>query len=117
MQISKWIVDKPAWDETVVDKPAYDEQVLVQAAWDEPVYETVTETHCNGCGKVFYSEEEYDAHAEAAVADNPWSQCATSWDTEKVIQTGTTHHDAVYQAVHHEAVTHVVHHEATGHWA
>lgn len=117
VQISKWIVDKPAWDETVVDKPAYDEQVLVQEAWDEPVYGYTTEYHCNGCGAVFYSAEELDAHEAAAMQIDPMTQCGTFWSRDVWAQTGTTHHDAVYQTVHHEAVTHVVHHEATGHWA
>ena len=117
VQISKWIVDKPAWDETVVDKEAYDEQVLVKEAWDEPVYGEQVIYHCNGCGAVFYSAAELDAHGEAEVEKNPMSECGNFWAEYKETQTGTTHHDAVYQTVHHEAVTHVMHHEATGHWA
>ena len=43
---SRWIVDKPAWDEQVLVKEAWDElikeawdeQVLVKEAWDETVH-------------------------------------------------------------------------------
>ena len=40
--------------------------------------------------------------------------CWSSWHDEWT-QTGSVHHDAVYNTVHHEAETTVVHHEATGH--
>ena len=111
-----WVVDKPAWDETLVDKEAYDEQVYVPVAYDEPVYETVTEYHCWGCGKVFYSWEDIRSHGEAAVAADSWSQCGTFWSIDKQIQTGTKHHDVGYETVHHDAATHKEHHKEIGHW-
>ena len=33
----QWVVDTPAWDETVVTKDAWDETVVTKAAWDETV--------------------------------------------------------------------------------
>ena len=122
-----WVVDKPAWDETLVDKEAYDEQVYVPVAYDEPVYETVTEYHCWGCGKVFYDADELDAHKEAAwaAAYTPGMDirdikdpCAVEafWSIDKQIQTGTKHHDVGYETVHHDAATHKEHHKEIGHW-
>lgn len=120
VKVLKWVVDTPAWDETVVDQTAYDEQVEVQAAYDEPVYETVDEIHCNGCGAVFYTLEDLRAHygaAIAAYAANPLENpCASCWSRSEQVQTGTIHHDAVYKTVHHDAGTNVVHHDELGHW-
>ena len=118
-----WVQDSAAWDETVVTKDAWDENVLVQDAWDEnvlvqdawdePTYSWVE--ICNACGHVFSAGESVGDHMEAG--------CWSSWHHEQR-QTGsvhheavynTVHHDAVYSTVHHEAETTVVHHEATGH--
>lgn len=107
------VQDSAAWDETVVTKDAWDENVLVQDAWDEPTYSWVA--ICNACGHVFSAGESVGDHMEAG--------CWSSWHHEQR-QTGsvhheavynTVHHDAVYSTVHHEAETTVVHHEATGH--
>ena len=118
-----WVQDSAAWDETVVTKDAWDENVLVQDAWDEnvlvqdawdePTYSWVE--ICNACGHVFSAGESVGDHMEAG--------CWSSWHHEQR-QTGsahheavynTVHHDPVYSTVHHEAETTVVHHEATGH--
>ncbi len=118
-----WVQDSAAWDETVVTKDAWDENVLVQDAWDEnvlvqdawdePTYSWVA--ICNACGHVFSAGESVGDHMEAG--------CWSSWHHEQR-QTGsvhheavynTVHHDPVYSTVHHEAETTVVHHEATGH--
>ena len=120
-----WKEDSAAWDETVVTKAAWDEQQLVQDAYDEnklvqdaydePVYEWVD--ICNAGGHVFLDpNEDINEHMAAG--------CWSGWHAE-MMQTGSVHHDAVYQAVHHEAVyqtihhdaeTTIVHHEATGHY-
>lgn len=98
-----WVQDSAAWDETVVTKDA----------WDEPTYSWVE--ICNACGHVFSAGESVGDHMEAG--------CWSSWHHEQR-QTGsvhheavynTVHHDPVYSTVHHEAETTVVHHEATGH--
>lgn len=99
-----WVQDSAAWDETVVTKDAWDENVLVQDAYDEPVYEWVGV--CNSCGHRFQPGEDVNEHMAAG--------CWSSWHDEWT-QTGSVHHDAVYNTVHHEAETTVVHHEATGH--
>lgn len=120
-----WKEDSAAWDETVVTKAAWDEQQLVQDAYDEnklvqdaydePVYEWISV--CNKCGHKFLDpNEDITIHMEAG--------CWSSWHDE-MMQTGSVHHDAVYQIVHHDAVyqtvhheaeTTIVHHEATGHY-
>ncbi len=47
---SDWVVDRPAWDETVTDQEAWDEAVVDQEAWDEVIVdqeawdETVVDT-------------------------------------------------------------------------
>lgn len=89
-----WVQDSAAWDETVVTKDA----------WDEPTYSWVE--ICNACGHVFSVGESVGDHMEAG--------CWSSWHHEQR-QTGSVHHEAVYNTVHHEAETTVVHHEATGH--
>lgn len=115
-----WKEDSAAWDETVVTKAAWDEQVLSQAAYDEPVL--VSEAYdepvygrvdiCNNCGHEFWDpSDDINEHMAAG--------CWSGWHTEPR-QIGTTHHDAVYDAVyttvHHDAETTVVHHDATGHY-
>ena len=107
------VLVQDAWDENVLVQDAWDENVLVQDAWDEPTYSWVA--ICNACGHVFSAGESVGDHMEAG--------CWSSWHHEQR-QTGsvhheavynTVHHDAVYSTVHHEAETTVVHHEATGH--
>lgn len=120
-----WKEDSAAWDETVVTKAAWDEQQLVQDAYDEnklvqdaydePVYEWVAV--CNACGHKFLDpNEDVNEHMAAG--------CWSGWHGE-MMQTGSVHHDAVYQTVHHDAVyqtvhhdaeTTIVHHEAVGHY-
>ena len=113
------VVTKAAWDEQVLVQAAYDEQVLVQAAYDEPVYEWVSV--CNVCGYQFPLGTTGD-QLEYHIFDDPG--CGGGWHGVQV-QTGSVHHDAVYQTVHHDAVyntvhhdaeTNVVHHDATGHY-
>lgn len=109
------IVTKAAWDEQQLVQDAYDENKLVQDAYDEPVYEWVD--ICNRCGHVFLDpNDDINEHMAAG--------CWSSWHAE-MMQTGSVHHDAVYQTVHHDAVyqtvhhdaeTTVVHHDATGHY-
>ena len=124
-----WKEDSAAWDETVVTKAAWDEQVLSQAAYDEPVL--VSEAYdepvygwsavCNVCGYHFPLDATSDDIGYHEVVD---PGCGGGWH-DVLVQTGTTHHDAVYSTVHHDAVyttvhhdaeTTVVHHEATGHY-
>ena len=105
-----WKEDSAAWDETVITKAAYDEQVLVQAAYDEPVYEWVSV--CNVCGYQFPLGTTGD-QLEYHIFDDPG--CGGGWHGVQV-QTGSVHHDAVYNTVHHEAETKVVHHDAVGHY-
>lgn len=105
-----WKEDSAAWDETVITKAAYDEQVLVQATYDEPVYEWVSV--CNVCGYQFPLGTTGD-QLEYHIFDDPG--CGGGWHGVQV-QTGSVHHDAVYNTVHHEAETKVVHHDAVGHY-
>ena len=124
-----WKEDSAAWDETVITKAAYDEQVLVQAAYDEqvlvrdaydePVYEWVSV--CNVCGYQFPLGSTGD-DIMYHIFESPG--CGGGWHGVQV-QTGSVHHDAVYQTVHHDAVyntvyheaeTKVVHHDAAGHY-
>lgn len=113
------VVTKAAWDEQVLSQAAYDEQVLVQAAYDEPVYSWLPV--CNVCGYQFPLGTTGD-QLEYHIFDDPG--CGGGWHDVQV-QTGSVHHEAVYQTVHHDAVyntvhheaeTTVVHHEATGHY-
>lgn len=113
------VVTKAAWDEQVLSQAAYDEQVLVSEAYDEPVYEWVSV--CNVCGYQFPLGTTGD-QLEYHIFDDPG--CGGGWHGVQV-QTGSVHHEAVYQTVHHDAVyntvhheaeTTVVHHEATGHY-
>ena len=111
-----WKEDSAAWDETVITKAAYDEQVLVQAAYDEqvlvqaaydePVYEWVSV--CNVCGYQFPLGSTGD-DIMYHIFESPG--CGGGWHGVQV-QTGSVHHDAVYQTVHHDAVYNTVHHEA-----
>ena len=113
------IVTKAAWDEQQLVQDAYDENKLVQDAYDEPVYSWLPV--CNVCGYQFPLGTTGD-QLEYHIFDDPG--CGGGWHDVQV-QTGSVHHDAVYQTVHHDAVyntvhheaeTTVVHHEATGHY-
>lgn len=113
------VVTKAAWDEQVLAQEAYDEQVLVSEAYDEPVYEWVSV--CNVCGYQFPLGSTGD-DIMYHICEFPG--CGGGWHGVQV-QTGSVHHEAVYQTVHHDAVyntvhheaeTTVVHHEATGHY-
>lgn len=113
------VVTRAAWDEQVLSQAAYDEQVLVSEAYDEPVYGWIHV--CNVCGYQFPTGTTGD-ELEYHIFDDPG--CGGGWHDIQ-IQTGTTHHDAVYNTVHHDAVyttvhhdaeTTVVHHDATGHY-
>lgn len=113
------VVTKAAWDEQVLSQEAYDEQVLVSEAYDEPVYGW--SAVCNVCGYHFPLDATSDDIGYHEVVD---PGCGGGWH-DVLVQTGTTHHDAVYNTVHHDAVyttvhhdaeTTVVHHEATGHY-
>ena len=123
-----WVQDSAAWDETVVTKEAWDEQVIVSEAWDEqvlirdayeePIYQWVPV--CNICGYQFPLGTTGD-QLEYHIFDYPG--CGGGWHDIQ-IQTGSTHHDAVYQTVHHDAVyqtihhdteTTVIHHDSIGH--
>lgn len=113
------VVTKAAWDEQVLVQEAYDEQVLVSEAYDEPVYGW--SAVCNVCGYHFPLDATSDDIGYHEVVD---PGCGGGWH-DVLVQTGTTHHDAVYSTVHHDAVyttvhhdaeTTVVHHEATGHY-
>lgn len=105
-----WKEDSAAWDETVITKAAYDEQVLVQAAYDEPVYSWLPV--CNVCVYQFPAGGGFDAISYHQTVD---PGCGGGWHDVQV-QTGSVHHDAVYNTVHHDAETNVVHHDATGHY-
>ena len=113
------VVTKAAWDEQGLSQEAYDEQVLVSEAYDEPVYGW--SAVCNVCGYHFPLDATSDDIGYHEVVD---PGCGGGWH-DILVQTGTTHHDAVYSTVHHDAVyttvhhdaeTTVVHHEATGHY-
>ena len=88
-------------------------------AYDEPVYGW--SAVCNVCGYHFPLDATSDDIGYHEVVD---PGCGGGWH-DILVQTGTTHHDAVYSTVHHDAVyttvhhdaeTTVVHHEATGHY-
>lgn len=108
------IVDKPAYDEQVV-VPAYDETVLVSEAYDEPVYDIqyVATTICRYCGYTTTGPNQIDEMISHVVTDN--GTYTTKTETIKT-QTGTIHHDAVYETVHHEATTTTVHHDEEYHY-
>ena len=100
------VVTKAAWDEQVLSQAAYDEQVLVSEAYDEPVYSWLPV--CNVCGYQFPAGGGFDAISYHQTVD---PGCGGGWHDVQV-QTGSVHHDAVYQTVHHDAVYNTVHHEA-----
>jgi len=69
------------------------QRVCVSEAYDEPIYEEIGYWHCS-CGHDDYTSADNDAHMEAhALAGE-----GASWSImHKTIQTGTKHHDAVYE--------------------
>lgn len=95
--------------------PAYDETVLFSEAYDEPVYEShwEAETVCRYCGYKTTGPNQIDEMISHVVTDNG---TYTSREWEVKTQTGTIHHDAVYETVHHEATTTTVHHEEEYHY-
>lgn len=95
-----WKEDSAAWDETVITKAAY----------DEPVYSWLPV--CNVCVYQFPAGGGFDAISYHQTVD---PGCGGGWHDVQV-QTGSVHHDAVYNTVHHDAETNVVHHDATGHY-
>ncbi|MFR4747982.1 MAG: hypothetical protein ACLT94_02810 [Lachnospira eligens] len=69
--------------------------VVDKEAWDEPVYEwQYTKTRCKGCGQIFDTGDEWDAHAtyQEDVLDD-WSHGSYEVIAEKV-QVDTIHHEA-----------------------
>lgn len=124
-----WKEDMPSWDETIETKKAWDEQVIAQEAWDEtvllqdeydePIYEWIP--ICNVCNHQFPTGTTVD-QLEYHIFDDPG--CGGGWHDVQV-QTGSIHHnaiyqvihhDAIYQAIHHDAETLIIHHEAVGHY-
>ena len=111
-----WKEDVAGWDETVETKMMWDEQVLTQDAWDEtvllqdeydePVYKWLPV--CNVCNYQFPTGTTAD-QLEYHIFDDPG--CGGGWHDIQV-QTGSIHHDAVYQVVHHDAIYQTIHHEA-----
>lgn len=73
-----WVVDKEAYTETI------------------PVYETVPAVRCHGCGQIFYSQEDMDAHGDVSAYDS----CGGYSSDYQQVQVGTTE----------------VYHEEEGHW-
>lgn len=110
----KKIVDREAYDEQVV-QPDYDETVLVSEAWDEPVYEShwEAETTCRKCGFKTTGPNQVAEMISHVTTDNG---TYTSQEWEVKTQTGTIHHDAVYETVHHEETTTTVHHDEEFHY-
>lgn len=77
--------------------------VVDKEAWDEPVYEwQYTKTRCKGCGQIFDTGDEWDAHAtyQEDVLDD-WSHGSYEVIAEKV-QVDTIHHEA---ETHEENIT------------
>lgn len=90
----RWVVDKPAWDETVV----------VEKAWDEPIYER-KRFYKTSDGKVFPTVEECIAYEEKVILET--GKTVSNSSIYKKVQVGTKHHPAQ---------TKVVHHPEQGHW-
>lgn len=114
-----WVVDKPAWSETVVITPAWTEEKIVvdKEAWDEiiqpvPLYDVTT---CNNCGAQFTGPDQINDWAYHAVME-----CgAGGYHTDTIYsEYQVIHHDAEthIEYIHHDAVTQVVHHDEEGHW-
>ncbi|WP_270187258.1 LPXTG cell wall anchor domain-containing protein [Mediterraneibacter gnavus] len=106
----EWVVDKPAWTETVEHpEEGHWEEVVVQEAWDEEV--TRIGTFCHNCGFEIHSIDEWIAHSKASNG-----QCMSYGDKEV---TEIIHHEAVVEnqwVVDKEAWTETVEHPEEGHW-
>lgn len=97
-QNKRWVVDKPAWDETVV----------VEKAWDEPIYEKKKVwwvRDSKGNTKEFSTSEACCAYAEKLTIE--LGEGVSSGTIRKKVQVGTKHHPAK---------TEVRHHKEQGHW-
>lgn len=82
-----------AW--THHDATGHWEKKEITPGWDEPIYET--HAICGGCGKDFGAGEAGAIAALDHTMMDFWDNCE-NYHTESV-QTGTTHHDAVYDNV------------------
>ena len=106
----EWVVDKPAWTETVEHpEEGHWEEVIVQEAWDEEV--TRIGTFCHNCGFEIHSIDEWIAHSKASNG-----QCMSYGDKEV---TEIIHHEAVVEnqwVVDKEAWTETIEHPEEGHW-
>ena len=106
----EWIVDKPAWTETVEHpEEGHYEEVIVQEAWDEEV--TRIGTFCHNCGFEIHSIDEWIAHSKASNG-----QCMSYGDKEV---TEIIHHEAVVEQqwkVDKPAWTETIEHPEEGHW-
>lgn len=77
------------------DATGHWEKKEITPGWDEPIYET--HAICGGCGKDFGAGEAGAIAALDHTMMDFWDNCE-NYHTESV-QTGTTHHDAVYDNV------------------
>lgn len=93
-QNKRWVVDKPAWDETVV----------VKEAWDEPVYEK-KRFYKMSDGKVFDNVEDVIAYRKKVMMS-----------TGVMLSDSSFHKKVLVKTEHHPAQTKVVHHPEQGHW-
>ena len=105
----EWIVDKPAWTETVEHpEEGHYEEVVVQEAWDEEVTEILDV--CHNCGHIVTSPEDWIAHSKQNI------NCS-SYGSKEV--THIIHHEAVVEQqwkVDKPAWTETVEHPEEGHW-
>lgn len=114
-----WVVDTPAWDETVVVTPAWTEEKVVvdTPAWDETVVvqEGYSVTICNVCQAQFTGPNQITDVGVHAITTHGGGGYHT--DTVPPV-TQVVHHEAVthVEYIHHEAVTQVIHHDEVGHW-
>lgn len=88
----------------VVDKPAYTETVVVKEAWDEPIYKR-KRIYKTSDGKVFDNVKDLEAYAEKVALSTGVLLSDCSWCENVLVKT-----------VHHPAQTKVVHHPEQGHW-
>ena len=106
----EWIVDKPAWTETVEHpEEGHYETVVVKPAWDEEVHRIGT--FCHNCGFEIHSIDEWIAHSKASNG-----QCMSYGDKEV---TEIIHHEAVVEQqwrVDKPAWTETIEHPEEGHW-
>lgn len=93
-QNKRWVVDKPAWDETVV----------VKEAWDEAIYER-KRFYKTSDGKVFDNVEDLIAYTNKVAVS-----------TGVVLSDSSFYKKVLVKTEHHPAQTKVVHHPEQGHW-